>query len=205
MAPFMFVFVIVMIITAAWLFSDYIAPGIIRKYVGVVIGKSMEPTIKCDGGYAFYIGMPAHRTQIHRGDIVSARFRNLYGDGKDVGAVKRVIGLPGDYIELGGKHVWVNGKILDEPYIKKPAQSYECLVRQLGADEYFLMGDNRDASCDSRHLGPIRERDLKQKVLKDITYLFSTENPRPIFARVGNQLRKDAQQLEMREREGGRR
>ena len=71
--------------------------------------------------------------------------------------IKRVIGLPGDTIELRDSEVIVNGAIVDEPYIYGASTSCGsyCQPLTLGPDQYFLMGDNRLSSFDSRNFGPI--------------------------------------------------
>lgn len=79
--------------------------------------------------------------------------------------VKRVIGLPGETMEIRDGIVYINGRPLEEPYIEFP--SYETMtIGQLGPDEYFLMGDNRAGSNDSRNpeLGPIRRAGLVAEV-----------------------------------------
>lgn len=81
--------------------------------------------------------------------------------------VKRVIGLPGDTIEFAEGTVRVNGEMLDEPYLD-PARCRFLRDRTqytLGADEFFVMGDNRDRSNDSRSVGPIRRRDIRGRVV----------------------------------------
>ncbi len=68
--------------------------------------------------------------------------------------VKRVIGLPGETIQIVSGTVYINGGRLDEPYIKK-AWHADMAKLTIPADHYFVMGDNRDNSLDSRALGPI--------------------------------------------------
>ena len=81
--------------------------------------------------------------------------------------VKRVIGLPGDTLSFSEGQVLVNGRPLYEPYLD-PARCRYLRDRapiQLGRDEYFVMGDNRDRSHDSRSIGPIRRRDIRGRVI----------------------------------------
>ena len=84
----------------------------------------------------------------------------LVGGGGSVDAIiKRVIGLPGDTIELRDGTVFLNGVMLDEPYLvsgstTEPGRAGT--VWSLGPDEYFVLGDNRAQSSDSRYFGPCR-------------------------------------------------
>ncbi len=85
----------------------------------------------------------------------------------EAGFVKRVIALPHDTIELRDGFVILNGKILDEPYTAKPRSSFggdflpDCKVLTVPESSFFVMGDNRKASLDSRfELGLIEERDI---------------------------------------------
>ena len=68
--------------------------------------------------------------------------------------VKRVIGLPGDTLEIHGGAVWVNGKKLNEPYLDGPMNPQEHFgPLKVPPDSYFVMGDNRENSYDSRYWG----------------------------------------------------
>jgi signal peptidase I len=111
---------------------------------------------------------------ITRGDIVVFK----YPDEPDRDFIKRVIGLPGETIELKNKKVHVNGTPLDEPYIHfltPPSNDYQevtsfDLRERFGpvtvpADQYFVMGDNRDNSQDSRYWGFLPRHYVKGKAL----------------------------------------
>jgi signal peptidase I len=123
----------------------------------VVDGLSMEPNFH-NGQYLivsrvnYLFGAPEH------GDIVVFHYPN--DPEKDY--IKRVIGIPGDVIELRDQAVYVNGEMIDEPYINEPCSATVSLCRdeqwELGAGEYFMMGDNRNHSSDSRAFGPVNER-----------------------------------------------
>jgi signal peptidase I len=109
---------------------------------------------------------------IRRGDIVVFKYPN----DPERDFIKRVIGLPGESVELRNKKVYVDGQALDEPYVHflEPASSGEVTsfdVRerfgpvQVPATEYFVMGDNRDNSQDSRYWGFLPRSYIKGKAL----------------------------------------
>ena len=70
--------------------------------------------------------------------------------------LKRIIGLPGDSISEHGGFIYINGKKLKEPYVSAQERGYETRSWPvLGDNQYFVMGDNRISSCDSRAWGPV--------------------------------------------------
>jgi signal peptidase I len=81
--------------------------------------------------------------------------------------IKRLIGLPGDTIEIHSGLVFVNGAQLQEPYLQEVYTSCNeyCGRIKLGPDEYFLMGDNRPVSRDSRSFGPIHANQIVGRVI----------------------------------------
>ncbi len=83
-----------------------------------------------------------------RGDIIILQEPDQ--PGRDL--IKRVIGLPGDTIKLDGTNVWVNGTELNEPYITQKSNPGANTLT-VPANEYFVMGDNRPVSEDSRYFG----------------------------------------------------
>jgi signal peptidase I len=88
-------------------------------------------------------------------------------DGSGDALIKRVIGMPGDVLELRDGAVWINGQRLDEPYVKDQATSCYSLCEPitLGDNTYFLMGDNRPSSLDSRSFGPVRADQIIGRVV----------------------------------------
>jgi signal peptidase I len=121
----------------------------------VVEGRSMQPNFTDDqflivSRVNYMFGQP------ERGDIIVFHYpRNVEQD-----YIKRVIGLPGETVELRGQQIYINGEPLDEPYINEPCEARLCGDESwvLGADEYFVMGDNRNHSQDSRVFGPVSEQ-----------------------------------------------
>ena len=83
-----------------------------------------------------------------RGDIVIFK----YPDDESQIFVKRVIGIPGDVIQISNGHVYVNGEQLEENYLREPMNNDgEELTYVVPADSYFMLGDNRNNSKDSRY------------------------------------------------------
>ena len=77
--------------------------------------------------------------------------------------VKRVIGLPGEKIEVEGGDVFIDGKLLGEPYLRsRDTSSAKATI--LGDNEYYVMGDNRRGSNDSRNWGPVASELVLGKV-----------------------------------------
>ncbi|RME85818.1 MAG: signal peptidase I [Caldilineae bacterium] len=114
-----------------------------------VEGYSMEPTLY--GHQRLVIEkISYHLHPPHRGDIVVLR---VPGYGQDM-LIKRVIGLPGETIEIKDGVVFINGQILPEPYLDGSARgNYPSTL--IPPDYYFVMGDNRNNSNDSRSFGPV--------------------------------------------------
>ena len=94
-----------------------------------------------------------------RGDVVLCQVQ-----GRDGMYVKRVVGLPGELVEIENGLVSIDGQPLDEPYVAYP--SSESMAVQLEADQYMVMGDNRAVSYDSREadMGMLSKADFAGKV-----------------------------------------
>lgn len=136
----------IQIIVAAALIAFFLNSCIIAN--SVVPSESMENTIMA---HDRVIGsrLTYKFSDPERGDI--AIFR--YPDNPDIYYVKRVIGLPGDVIDIHDGGVYLNGSDtpLDEPYIREPMRQEPPLHFEVPEDCYFMMGDNRNNSDDSRY------------------------------------------------------
>jgi signal peptidase I len=119
---------------------------------------SMDPTLKVHDRILVN-KLSYHLHPIHRGDIVVfKRFPGMpIADGEIKDLVKRVIGLPGETIQsTPDGHIEINGQILNEPYLPPGTQLGPPIPKQtIPAHAYFVMGDNRTDSSDSRFFGPV--------------------------------------------------
>lgn len=77
--------------------------------------------------------------------------------------IKRIIGMPGDTVSINDNTVYVNDEKIEEDYAYGETSDYEEIT--LGDDEYFILGDNRPISKDSRYFGPVKEDEIIGKVI----------------------------------------
>lgn len=148
--------------TVRFLFVALLIVIPIRMFVAqpfIVSGASMDPTFK-DGQYLIVDELSYNLGDPKRGDV--AIFK--YPKNQKQYFIKRVIGLPGETVVVNGQgEVRIKDKdgnvtlTMNEPYIKHPKD--DSIERTLKDGEYFLMGDNRAGSFDSRAWGPVA-RDL---------------------------------------------
>ena len=134
---------------------------------------SMEPTLEV-GDRILVDKLSYHLHAVHRGDIVVF----ATPPGEDAGPnvkdlVKRVIGLPGETISSAGGQVVINGKPLKEPWLVKGTVTTGITTQVIPPNEYFVMGDNRSDSQDSRFFGPIHSSLIVGRVVVKIWPLSS--------------------------------
>jgi signal peptidase I len=120
-----------------------------------VEGTSMLPMLEDQD--RLFINKIAYRVgDIHQGDVVVFQYPHDHTKSY----IKRVIALPGDRIRISDGEVYVNGKALPEPYVPSRFSDDRSLPETvLPANEYWVMGDHRSISSDSRDFGPV-DRDL---------------------------------------------
>lgn len=115
---------------------------------------SMEPTLKI--GDRILVDKLSYRLHgVHRGDIVVFGKPPGENDPTITDLVKRVIGLPGDTIASQEGKVYIDGKPLTESYLPAGTVTTGITPQTIPPNEYFVMGDNRSDSQDSRYFGPI--------------------------------------------------
>ena len=117
-----------------------------------VEGSSMIPNLHGgDFGYSFII---SKNLDLDRFDIV------IINVDDDKLLVKRLIGLPNDHIQYKDNVLYINGEKYDEPFIREGAYTNDLEI-QLGENEYYCLGDNRNSSNDSRYYGAFSKQDIK--------------------------------------------
>ena len=122
-----------------------------------VEGSSMVSTLN-SGDLAIVTRLDYIWGQPRRGDVVECRF-----PGRDGSYIKRVIGLPGETVEIIGGQTVIDGAPLSEPYATGPSEDYRA---ELGDEEYLVLGDNRAESYDSRaeDMGMLHREDFLGRV-----------------------------------------
>jgi signal peptidase I len=125
--------------------------------VSVVTGSSMAPTFE-EGTRVYTKPISG---SVNRGDVV------VVDDRSDDYAIKRVVGLPGETVYLWRGYVFIDRKILLEPYVPKRVYTLprqRVAVFELGPNQYFVLGDNRPNSADSRIYGPVERNQIKKRI-----------------------------------------
>jgi signal peptidase I len=158
--------ILIVLAIKQWVINPYRIPS-----------SSMEPTLHCarpaSGCLArFSDRVLANRFIYHfrnpkRGEIVVFDVPDLAEARCGAGGVfvKRIIGLPGELWEERHGYVYINGKRLDEPYIKPDRRDFmNHHPVKIDPDNYFMMGDNRASSCDSRVWGTVPRQNIIGKV-----------------------------------------
>ena len=142
-----------------------------RSNIGLltlVEGDSMNPTLNDN---QFVIGTSTTIADVERNDIIL--FERYNGDL----LIKRVVAVPGDTLEINDNKLIVNGSVIAEDYIKEPMNTADLAAFKIPESRYFVLGDNRNNSEDSRALGLIGENNIEYVVV-------ATERPTVIIITV---------------------
>lgn len=144
---------------------------LIRYFVGgtmFVQGDSMEGTFQnndvvVEEKVSYYFSEPKYGDVVIVNDVINPFEVN----GKEKKLIKRVIGVPGDTIEVKNGVLLLNGEKVNEPYIKeKMEQDFDKITVKKGT--YFVMGDNRNNSLDSRILGSIPKEKIDGRIVLEL-------------------------------------
>jgi signal peptidase I len=141
---------------------------LISRFIGQSVqvqGSSMYPTLTDSGHYwlnrfSYLVNEP------QQNDIIALK------DPRDnTLEVKRIIAMPGQSVYINNGRVYVNGRLLEEPYLpaKTPTYAYEKSPNEficIGNNEFFVMGDNRNNSTDSRTFGAVPRQNIIGKVIE---------------------------------------
>ena len=142
-----------------------VVTGLIIYYIAIPLSSyvediSMEPTFVADD---YFVSIPLHfqfqYENLRRGQILT-----IYGLKPGVMAFKRVIGLPGEEVQLTNGRLFINGSPVDESYLTGPTYIINDGPVKLGPREYYVLGDNRLYSLDSTEQGPITQDQIGDRV-----------------------------------------
>lgn len=129
---------------------------LIRSFIATPVrvdGDSMNKTFKNGDILILY-----KLSKINRFDVIV-----LHEEKDNEKIIKRVIGMPGDTVAIKDGEIYINDEKIDDEYAYGMTSDYDRIT--LKSDEYFILGDNRLISKDSRYFGPIKEKEIKGKVI----------------------------------------
>jgi signal peptidase I len=158
--------ILIVLAIKAWVVNPYRIPS-----------SSMEPTLHCARPGSLCTARFSDRVLAnrfifrfrdpHRGEIIVFNVPDKAKEACGAGGVfvKRIVGLPGEVWQEKEGYVYIDGKKLSEPYIKPERRDFQSYpARKIPAKHYFMMGDNRQSSCDSRRWGTVPRANVIGKV-----------------------------------------
>jgi signal peptidase I len=134
-----------------------------------VVGPSMLPTYP-NGGVNLVYRLAFFRSPPQRGDVVAIRT-----SGESIMYMKRIVGLPGETVQFHQGRLFVNGQMLDEPYLKLGCD-WESKPKTLGPDRYYVVGDNRSMAERDHDEGITQGERIVGKILL-CKNLFASSSP----------------------------
>ena len=135
---------------------------LIKNYVVspiIVNGDSMDPTLK--DGDVMILNKMYSTEDIERFDIVVIKYDGRY-------IIKRIIGMPGDEVKIEDNTLYINGKIYVQDFLDKDSTTENFSLKEVPENHYFVLGDNREVSLDSRSFGPVNAEDIEGKAIYTI-------------------------------------
>lgn len=160
--------------------KDWVKSIIIAAFIAVVLMQLIVPTVVREhsmepsfyGGDYLIVGKISYKfSDPERGDVIIFKSDIPMNPGEPSQAkkllIKRIIGLPGDVINISDNVVSINGEVIDEPYINDGGTPGDVVNYVVPKDSYFVMGDNRTVSIDSRRneVGPVHKDRIIGKAL----------------------------------------
>lgn len=142
-----------------WIIIVLFAAGLIliaRRYITLVAvtGESMDPTYK-NGELVIGVSPDIRYPELRQVAVVKGEST------KGQTLIKRIVALPGDTIVIENGYFYRNGKKVEEKYPLIEDSGILNMALKLGSDEYFVLGDNRNSSMDSRTFGPVKKEDIR--------------------------------------------
>lgn len=141
-------------------------------------GSAMEPSFQSGD----YLLIKKFGKQYLRGDVIVLHrvittddiFNPRFDSPENLKSfsLKRIVGLPNEKIEIRDDKVFINGQILNEPYVGGVTEGGEFTSLALEDNQYFVLGDNRATSLDSRKFGPVSINDIEGKVWQNVSGWF---------------------------------
>lgn len=147
---------IIISLIIALIITTFMKPTIVKHY-------SMQPTLE-ENDFLIINRLLYTKGEPERGDIIVFESNQLDEVGDEKLLIKRIIGLPGEEIEIRGGQVYINGELLVEPYIEED-YTHGNIHQIIPEDHLFVMGDHRNNSLDSRNedLGLVNTEDIVGK------------------------------------------